>query len=184
MKHILVVFTGGTIGSTVSNKTIDTSNSASFRLLDLFRQNYNNQHLVEISTIQPLQILSENLAPCVWQTLISAIEAENLDQLDGIIITHGTDTLAYTAVALSFYFNMTKIPIMLVSSDYPLDDCRSNGLENFICAVDFIFQSIRAGVFVPYRNQLQLTRVHSGARLACSLQLSGNFFSEAVGRTT
>ncbi len=67
--------------------------------------------------------------------------------------------------------------MLLVSSDYPLDDPRANGLENFICAVEFILQKIQAGVFVPYRNQQQTTQVHRGSRLACSLQLSGDFFS-------
>ena len=67
--------------------------------------------------------------------------------------------------------------MLLVASDYPLDDTRANGLENFICAVEFILQNIQVGVFVPYRNQQQRTQVHKGARLACSLQLSGDFFS-------
>ena len=177
MKNILVVFTGGTIGSTASEGTINTSSDAPFKLIQQFQQHYENHQQIHISTIQPLQILSENLAPCVWQTLISAIEAQQPDQYDGIIMTHGTDTLAYTAAALSFYFNTIKIPMLLVSSDYPLDDNRANGLENFICAVEFILQNSQTGVFVPYRNQQQTLQVHKGSRLVCSLQLSGDFFS-------
>jgi L-asparaginase/Glu-tRNA(Gln) amidotransferase subunit D len=177
MKNILVVFTGGTIGSTAFEGTIETSSAAPFKLLQQFQQHYINHQQIHFSTIQPLQILSENLAPCVWQTLIAAIEAQQPEQYDGIIITHGTDTLAYTAAALSFYFNELKIPMLLVASDYPLDDTRANGLENFICAVEFILQNIQVGVFVPYRNQQQITQVHRGARLACSLQLSGDFSS-------
>jgi L-asparaginase/Glu-tRNA(Gln) amidotransferase subunit D len=177
MKNILVVFTGGTIGSTASEGTINTFSAAPFKLIQQFQQHYKSHQQINFRTIQPLQILSENLAPCVWQTLISAIEAQQPDQYDGIIITHGTDTLAYTAAALSFYFNAIKIPMLLVSSDYPLDDSRANGLGNFICAVEFILQNIQAGIFVPYRNQQQITQVHRGSRLASSLQLSGDFFS-------
>jgi len=177
MKNILVVFTGGTIGSTASEGTINTSSEAPFKLIQQFQQHYKNHQQIHFSTIQPLQILSENLTPCVWQTLISAIEAQQHGQYDGIIITHGTDTLAFTAAALSFYFNAINIPMLLVSSDYPLDDPRANGLENFICAVEFILQNIQAGIFVPYRNQQQTTQVHRGSRLTCSLQLSGDFFS-------
>ena len=177
MKKILVVFTGGTIGSTAAAGTINTSSEAPFKLIQQFQQHYKNHQQIHFSTIQPLQILSENLAPCVWQTLITAIEVQQPEQFDGIIITHGTDTLAYSAAALSFYFNAIKIPMLLVSSDYPLDDPRANGLENFICAIEFIMQNNQAGVFVPYRNQQQITQVHSGSRLACSLQLSGDFFS-------
>ena len=177
MKNILVVFTGGTIGSTASAGTIDTTGSASFKLIELFQQHYPNQQQIHFTTCQPVQILSENLAPEVSQTLIAAIEAQLPCQFDGIIITHGTDTLAYTAAALSFYFNALNIPLLLVSSDYPLDDARANGLCNFICAVEFIQQHVQAGVFVPYRNQGQATQVHKGARLTCSLQLTGDFFS-------
>ena len=177
MKNILVVFTGGTIGSIASEGTIKTSSAAPFKLIQQFQQHYKNHQQIHFSTIQPVQILSENLAPCVWQTLIAAIEAQQPDQYDGIIMTHGTDTLAYTAAALSFYFNALKIPMLLVSSDYPLDDPRANGLENFTCAVEFILQDIQAGVFVPYRNQQHITQVHRGPRLASSLQLSGDFFS-------
>lgn len=176
-KTILVVFTGGTIGSTLSDGVINVSDIATFKLLELFEKNYKNHKQITFSPIRPIEILSENLAPCVWNILISAIEAENPDKYNGIIITHGTDTLAYTAAALSFYFSSINIPILLVSSDYPLDDHKSNGVDNFICAADFILQNIQPGVFVPYRNQQQISQVHSGARLACSLQLTGNFFS-------
>jgi L-asparaginase len=177
MKNILVVFTGGTIGSVAAGGTINTSETTSFKLIQLFQQHYEYHRQIHFDTIQPLQILSENLAPPAWKTLIAAIEAARLGQYDGIIITHGTDTLAYTACAISFYFNAIKIPMLLVSSDYPLDHPKANGVENFICAVEFILQIKKPGVFVPYRNQQQTTRLHQGTRLACSLQLSGDFFS-------
>ena len=177
MKNILVVFTGGTIGSTATKGSIDTVSSAPFKLLELFQQRDKNHQQIHFKTLQPLQILSENLAPCVWKTLIAAIEAEQPEQYDGIIVTHGTDTLAYTAAALSFYFKAINIPLLLVASDYPLDNPKANGLANFSCAVEFIRQQLQSGVFVPYRNQEHTMQVHKGSRLTCSLQLSGDFFS-------
>ncbi|MGZ5010972.1 MAG: asparaginase [Methylobacter sp.] len=177
MKNILVVFTGGTIGSVATGGTINTDSGTSFKLIQLFHGHYENHPEIHFNTIQPLQILSENLAPAAWKTLIAAIETARPEQYDGIIITHGTDTLAYTACALGFYFNALKTPMLLVSSDYPLDHPKANGLENFICAVEFILQKNEPGVFVPYRNQQQVTQLHQGTRLACSLQLSGDFFS-------
>jgi L-asparaginase/Glu-tRNA(Gln) amidotransferase subunit D len=176
MKNILLVSTGGTIGSTVQAGTIDTTSTAQLKLLQLFEQ-CDSHTDIRFHCIQPLQLLSENLAPCVWQTLITAIEAEQPENYDGIIVTHGTDTLAYTACALSFYFHALKIPMLLVSSDYPLKDSRANGLNNFSCAIEFIRQNPIAGVFVPYRNAQQIMQIHQGTRLACSLQLSSDFFS-------
>jgi L-asparaginase len=177
MKNILMVFTGGTIGSTVNTGTINTHSTTQSKLLQLFQavDSYNND--VCFHCIQPIQLLSENLAPCLWQTLIAAIEAEQIDSYDGIIVTHGTDTLAYTACALGFYFHALKIPLLLVSSNYPLDDDRANGLSNFCCAVEFIRQYQAAGVFVPYRNPQKIMQVHQGTRLTCSSQLSSDFFS-------
>jgi L-asparaginase/Glu-tRNA(Gln) amidotransferase subunit D len=177
MKNILVVFTGGTIGSIATDGTISTDGNTAFKLIQLFQQHEQSHRQIHFDTIQPLQILSENLAPAAWKTLISAMEAARPDRYDGIIVTHGTDTLAYTACALSFYFNAAKVPMLLVSSDYPLDHPKANGLENFICAVEFILQVPQPGVFVPYRNQQQTAQLHQGNRLACSLQLSGDFFS-------
>lgn len=177
MKHILVVFTGGTIGSAVTDGTIDTAGATSFKLLQQFQQHYENYQQFAIKTIQPMTILSENLAPAFWKILIEAIESAQPDQYDGIIITHGTDTLSFTAAALSFYFHALSVPILLVSSDYPLADPRANGLENFICAMEFILKENQAGVFVPYRNQQQIMQLHKGTRLASCLQLSGDFVS-------
>jgi L-asparaginase len=177
MKHILMILTGGTIGSTVNAGTIDTNSTTQSKLLHLFQQQDTHPEELHFHCLEPIQILSENLAPTVWQTLIAAIEAQQLDHYDGIIITHGTDTLAYTASALSFYFHALKIPLLLVSSDYPLDDERANGLSHFICAVEYIRQHQPSGVFVPYRNRQHTMQVHQGTRLACSLQLSSDFFS-------
>lgn len=177
MKQILVVFTGGTIGSTATVGTISTSGNAPFKLLHLFQQHYENAEEIHFDTLQPLQLLSENMAQEAWERLLNVIESAQPDKYAGIIITHGTDTLAYTAAAVSFYFHALAIPILLVSSDYPLENSKGNGLANFICAVEFIRQEIAQGVFVPYRNTGQTMQIHRGTRLACSLQLSGDFYS-------
>ncbi len=177
MTSILLVFTGGTIGSTTVNGTIDTSKRQNFKLLELYKKNYSNSQKFNFTTIQPIQLLSENLHPSNWETLIQAIEAENISQYDGIIVTHGTDTLAFTAAALGLYFNAIKIPLLLVSSDYPLDNPKANGLDNFNCALEFILQRAEKGAFVSYKNPNGLCSIHIATRLASCLQLSGNFIS-------
>ncbi len=178
MKHILVVFTGGTIGSSVSAGTIKPSEAAPFKLLSEFQRRFPETATgVTFESVEPIRLLSENLAPAAWPIIIEAIEAKQPERYAGVIVTHGTDTLAYSAAAFSFYFHRLQVPLLLVSSDYPLDHPHANGLDNFHCAVDFILSLEEAGVFVPYRNQGQTMQVHRGARLASSLQLSGDFFS-------
>lgn len=177
MTKILVVFTGGTIGSTTNNGTINTDTSQGYKLLELFEQSSSSSNSCCFKIIQPVQILSENLFPIIWETVINAIEAENISQFDGIIITHGTDTLAFSAAALALYFNAITVPVLLVSSDMPLEHPQANGLTNFHCAVEFIKQRKEGGVFVPYKNQNADTQVHLGARIASCLQVSSDFIS-------
>jgi L-asparaginase/Glu-tRNA(Gln) amidotransferase subunit D len=178
MKQILVVFTGGTIGSVASEGTIKPSASAPFKLLGEFARRYPEKAAeITFESIEPIRLLSENLAPAAWPVIIEAIEAKQPERYDGVIVTHGTDTLAYTAAALAFYFHGLKVPLLLVSSDRPLDHPEANGLDNFRCAVDFILDVKEPGVFVPYRNQGRTMQVHRGTRLASSFQLSGDFSS-------
>ena len=177
MKNILLVFTGGTIGSQLQNGTIDTHQNASFKLVQLFQQ-HDPEHLqINFKAIQATQILSENLHPQFWQQLIAAIETEDLVHFDGIIITHGTDTLAFTAAALGIYFSQIKIPMLLVSSHLPLENPQANGLKNFTCAVDYIRRKQAAGVFVPYQNPGQPMQIHIACRLSSCLPLSNDFIS-------
>lgn len=177
MTRILLVFTGGTIGSQAENGNIDLNPDAGFKLLALFSQQYPDAGQVSFKTLRPLQILSENLHPADWQTLIAAIEAEDMAQFDGIIVTHGTDTLAFSAAALGLYFHQLQQPLLMVSSDLPLDNPNANGIANFIAAVQFIRQQISPGVFVPYQNPGQTLLIHQGTRLSQCLPLSSDFIS-------
>ncbi len=176
MQKILVVFTGGTIGSIVINGITNVARNSRFQLIELF-QAQNSTYAIEFDCIQPLHLLSENNLPSTWTALIQAIEAQPLASYAGIIVTHGTDTLAFSAAALAIYFHALKKPLLLVSSNYPLADPQANGLDNFSCAVSFIQQQVANGVFVAYQNPEQTMQVHLGARLASSLQLSSDFMS-------
>lgn len=177
-KNILLIFTGGTIGSQLSGDTINTDGNAGFKLLQYFAAQADDPGSVNFKALQALQILSENLHPSHhWPRIIASIEAEDLSRFDGIIVTHGTDTLAFSAAALSLYFNGLSIPLLLVSSDLPLDNPQANGVANFLCAVEFIRQLDLAGVFVPYRNPGQTMQIHLGSRLASCLPLGSDFIS-------
>ena len=175
MKNILLVFTGGTIGSQLHSGTIDTCPQAGFKLLQIFTEQDDDPNSVTFTTIQALQILSENLVPRHWSEMISAIETEDLSRFDGIILTHGTDTLAFSAAALGLYFNRLHIPLLLVSSNLPLANPQANGLPNFLCAVNFVRKIQLSGVFVVYQNPMQSMQIYRATRLASCLQLSGDF---------
>ncbi len=171
---ILVIFTGGTIGSTCKEGVIDVSEEYSL-LLSLFKQQYKSE-AYNFSTLSPLNILSENLTLTHLELLIQTIEA-NLTKHDGIIVTHGSDTLAFSSNLLSLYFNTITIPLFLVASQKPLEDAEANGLLNFESACRYIHEKKESGVFVAYKNEKEVLKLHQGSALVQSFQLSSRFDS-------
>jgi len=175
MKNILVVFTGGTIGSKTSGTSIDVHSGAGYELLRLHEERCGVQ--AKFTAIQPFTLLSENMLPSDWEALIRVIEAADPARFDAVIITHGTDTLAYTAAALSFRFAASPVPILLTASNYPLDDVRSEGVRNFAACVSMIVHDPLPGVFVVFEHQDGRMQVHLGTRIRQSAPFTDQFLS-------
>lgn len=168
---ILSIFTGGTIGCRKSVDGILTAKEkAPYQLLEMYKEKHGNQ--VEFSTLEPYCILSENLSAKYLTQLLAVVGEELKKDYDGIVITHGTDTLQYTAAMLGLVFEQAKIPIVLVSSNYILEDERANGSANFEGAVRFIEAKLGNGVFVSYQNTGESLTIHRATQLQCALQLS------------
>lgn len=160
---ILVILTGGTIGSKVNKNIINVNSAAAYNLIKLYQDRYGTD--AEFEVIQPMNILSENLVPAYWKILYDTLDKVEFDSYDGIIITHGSDTIAYTAAMTGFCYAHTTIPIVLIASNYALEDARSNGLANFYNAVCFIREKKVKGVFVIYQNDRKENIVYLATRL-------------------
>ena len=161
--QISVIFTGGTIGSRLHENGIGTDSDAPRELLFRYREESGDRTVFR--TVSPYTLLSENLELSHIAWLTSAIKQE-LDLADGVIVTHGTDTLPYTAAALSYTLGLASKPVVLVSSNYILSDTRANGVENFRAAVDFLRASKDAhGVYVSYQNDCEPAKILRAARL-------------------
>ena len=159
---LLFIFTGGTIGSTVNGDIISTDSKKPYLILEKYREIYGLGF--EYDILQPYTELSENNTGTTIRKLIGTV-SENLSKgYDGIIITHGTDTIQYSAAVLS-YTVKTDIPLCLVSSNYTIENPKSNGLVNLHCAIRFIESVKTAGVWVSYKNQNDIPRIHKGSRL-------------------
>ena len=131
MANILIVFTGGTIGSKRSGGgVVDVDERAGCELLHRYARS--DRQPVHFDTVQPYQTLSENMNPGHWLSLAACLRERLAGPArhDGVIVTHGSDTLPYTAAMLSYAFADAPVPIVLVAANYPLDDPRSNGLVN------------------------------------------------------
>ena len=174
---ILVIFTGGTIGSVVKDDWILNDEKTNFVLLNNYRD-ITNDALTEFDVCTPYNILSENLSARELNLLGSCLEEKLKLSYDGIIVTHGTDTLLYTASALSYMFSCSEIPVVLVSSDYTLSDVRANGNANFRAAVEFIKSGLGKGVFVSYKNAADdKAAIHCGNRLAEYREATAHLYS-------
>lgn len=133
-RKVLIIYTGGTIGM-VRDFESDAlvpfdfdhiqSQVPELSLIDV--------DLESISFEEPID--SSNMVPDVWSFLVLIIK-ENYDAFDGFVILHGSDTMAYTASALSFMIeNLTK-PVVLTGSQLPIGLIRTDGKENLITAIE------------------------------------------------
>jgi len=185
--NILLVLTGGTICSFADAETgkRDTDVArAQTLIVSNFRKSGSplaQERKVSFDTRMPLDILSENMTTGNWNRLISQMKEYDYSAYDGVIILHGTDTLAYTASLLSLLMAGTKIPVFLVSSQLPPYDDAANGNANFRAAVELIAGGVRPNVYAVYRNgddSGQTMYVHYGAHLNQCANRSDNFFSD------
>jgi len=131
MKRILILHTGGTLGMTMRGEPEDAP-----RFMDSLRQHA--PRIFEIAHIS-FEIVcnkdSSNMTPSDWVELARRLHLR-LPEWDGIVVTHGTDTMAFTASALSFMIENPTKPIVLTGSQRPLSDPKSDAARNLVSAVE------------------------------------------------
>lgn len=139
---ILLIYTGGTIGM------VHDANSGSYIPFDFENLQAQIPELkqldceLDITSYEP-SIDSSNMHPKVWVQLGETIE-DNYHKYDGFVILHGSDTMAYTASALSFILENLNKPIILTGSQLPSGVPRTDAKENLITAIE-IASSLRDG---------------------------------------
>ncbi|MGN0377436.1 MAG: asparaginase [Suilimivivens sp.] len=162
MKKILVVLTGGTIGSRVEDYVINVKEGSPYRLLSLYEEFYGKE---EFEVIHPLNILSENMTPDSLLILLKSLDEIDYGKYAGVIVTHGSDTLSYTTAFAGFLFHHLSVPMIFVASNYPLGQKGSNGLNNFAKAVELIRGRAVRGVFALYQDQAGISQVYLATRI-------------------
>ena len=132
--RVLLIYTGGTIGMMAN------PNTGELQPLDFI---YMHQQIPEIARLDleviPVSIThpidSSHMNPSHWIELVALIE-QHEPQVDGFVILHGTDTMAYTASALSFMIQGLTKPIVFTGSQLPVGILRSDGKENILAALE------------------------------------------------
>ena len=131
---VLIIYTGGTIGMVENSKTGSLEPFNFHHLLDKVPEL--RQLGFSISTVQfEPPIDSSEIEPDSWVKLVHII-ADNYDLFDGFVVLHGTDTMAYTASALSFMLENLSKPVILTGSQLPIGMLRTDGKENLITAIE------------------------------------------------
>jgi L-asparaginase/Glu-tRNA(Gln) amidotransferase subunit D len=174
---IMLAMTGGTI---CSYRNIEGQfSSDTDKAAPMLTEGYEDSG-IEFDVRPVLNVLSENMTFSRLGALLSFFKNltdEEIDECSGIIIAHGTDTLAYSASLLAIALAGFKKPVMLVSSNFVLDREGANGRINFRAAVDLLSKGFGAGVYVPYLNSDGIVYLHRGAHLEQCRNFSNDFFS-------
>ena len=143
---IMIIYTGGTIGM-IENPVTRTlepfnfdhllENVPKLRLLDIDIESVEFEHPIDSSSMNPDH----------WKDIAKAIE-ENYNKCDGFVVLHGTDTMAYTASALSYMLENLDKPVIITGSQLPIGDVRTDGEENLITALQVASARDRQGNMV------------------------------------
>jgi len=186
MKKILVILTGGTICSFENNegeRTADAEN-VKYKIISNFRNSTSPFKNAEFDFLMPLDILSENMTINTWNTLLDVFKGKSFDEPEGIIILHGTDTLAFTSSLLSMMLTHLQVPVILVSSQLPVDKKDANGNANFRAGVELIMNGLKPNVYTVYRNSDNIMYLHYASHLLQCENYSDDFFSHDAMKIT
>jgi len=130
---ILLIYTGGTIGMV---KNFDTGALKAFNFKKLLERipevKMLDCNIETVSFEKPID--SSNMEPAQWVTIAKLIE-DNYNNFDGFVILHGSDTMSYSASALSFMLENLNKPVVFTGSQLPMGDLRTDAKENLITAI-------------------------------------------------
>ena len=148
-KNILLLTTGGTIASLPGGEGLEPQRS------DVMERELNQLRTYYNITVEDVMCLdSSNMQPEQWQTIARHIFARK-DEFEGIVISHGTDTMAYSASAVTFMLPNIDVPVVFTGSQLPLSDILSDGPDNLRTAFAMA-ASGTPGVFLAFDRKIML----------------------------
>ncbi|MCO8192831.1 asparaginase [Anaerofustis sp. NSJ-163] len=149
MKNILLITTGGTIAC------INTENGLMpyVRAEDILKYIPEIKKICNLTFKQLFNLDSTNIQPEHWCQIANVIK-EEYDNYDGFIITHGTDTMSYTACALSYLIQNSKKPIVITGSQKPINETISDAKKNLTDSIRFCLDEQNYGVYVVFDGKV------------------------------
>ncbi len=146
-RSVLIIYTGGTIGM-VNDPVSGSLVPIDFRhISDQVPELRRFGFTLETVTFDPV-IDSSEVVPDTWVRIARTIE-ENYDKFDGFVVLHGTDTMAYSASALSFMLQGLEKPVIFTGAQLPIGVLRTDGKENLITAIEIAAERVDGLPVVP-----------------------------------
>ncbi len=136
-RSILVIYTGGTLGMVYDRTAGNGGQLIPFdvaQVLERMPEIYRLDFEITLISLSPV-LDSSNMSPSVWVEL-AELMAREYERFDSFVILHGTDTMAYTASALSFMLTNLAKPVILTGAQLPIGAARTDARENFITALE------------------------------------------------
>lgn len=159
-----IVATGGTIASRVDYKTGGVV--AEFTAEDFLLSFPEIKDLANLRLRQVSNIFSEDMMPEHWVRIAEGVAEEIREGADGVVITHGTDTMHYTAAFLSFALRNVPVPVVLVGAQRSSDRPSSDAAINLLNAINVAVNSDLAGTFIVMHESMddKYCTIHPGTR--------------------
>ena len=167
MKKILLIATGGTIASKYTKEGLSPQISAE----ELLEYIPTAKEFCTIDTVQPFSLDSTNVCADHWLQLAQLIE-KKYEFYDGFVICHGTDTMAYTAAALSYLIQNNRRPIVITGAQKPIDLAITDARSNLLDSLRFASHDRAHGISIVFGG-----KVIAGTRAKKEFSKSYNAFS-------
>ncbi len=149
-KKILIITTGGTLASSNSQEGLVPELNSN----EIFSGIEGIMNYFQVDFLELFSLDSSNMQPEEWQKIARTVY-ENCLGYDGMVIIHGTDTMAYTASALSFMLQNVPIPVVLTGSQLSILNPIADAVENCRCAINMAGSDV-PGVFVAFNRKIML----------------------------
>lgn len=148
-KRICMITTGGTIASSESGEGL----APSLRPADILRRLRLPEGLCRVEAAEVCRIDSTDVTPAHWLTMAEAIR-QRYDACDGFVVLHGTDTMAYTAAALSYLIQRSPKPIVLTGAQRPIDRESTDSKTNLLDAFRYACADAASGVQIVFDGRV------------------------------
>jgi L-asparaginase len=174
-RGVLLIYTGGTLGSLPEDPRdplsplVPAPLDKVMEMLPLYdplaKQLLLGEETIRLETYSwPEPVDSSNITPRDWEDMAAVIRS-NYDEYEGFVILHGTDTLAYTASALTFILANVDRPIVLTGSQLPIGQLRSDAVQNLVTSIEIAAAASLGGTVIPEVSVFFRDRLYRGCRV-------------------